>query len=111
MAEQPVSDNSARANATPPLQRLARVGDIHGVFIFASPGIQTLHAGPGLTAREMGRLTVLSACNLLDSLMRSPLRVGGMWLARPDGYVACASADAAVIGSYLGRLTSGGAMR
>jgi 2-polyprenyl-6-methoxyphenol hydroxylase-like FAD-dependent oxidoreductase len=47
---------------------------------------------------------------LLDPLVRPPLRASGMWLVRPDGYVACASADATVIERYLGRLTPGGAM-
>ena len=48
--------------------------------------------------------------NLLDPLVRPPLHAGGMWLVRPDGYVACASPAAAAIGSYLDRLTSVGAM-
>ena len=48
--------------------------------------------------------------NLLDPLVRPPLHAGGMWLVRPDGYVACASTAAAAIGSYLDRLTSVGAI-
>jgi 2-polyprenyl-6-methoxyphenol hydroxylase-like FAD-dependent oxidoreductase len=47
---------------------------------------------------------------LLDPLVRPALDGAGIWLVRPDGYVACASTDAAVIGGYLARLTPGGAM-
>jgi 2-polyprenyl-6-methoxyphenol hydroxylase-like FAD-dependent oxidoreductase len=44
--------------------------------------------------------------NLVEPTLRPPLASGGMWLARPDGYVACAvwEADAAAIGDWLGAL-------
>ena len=38
---------------------------------------------------------------LLDPDFRPPLRDGGMWLVRPDGYVACSSRDATAVGAYL----------
>ena len=38
---------------------------------------------------------------LLDPVLRPPLQKGGIWLARPDGYVACAADDAMVLGRYL----------
>ncbi len=38
---------------------------------------------------------------LLDSDVRPPFQAGGIWLARPDGYVACSSNDVEVIASYL----------
>lgn len=41
---------------------------------------------------------------LIDSDVRPPLHNGGVWLVRPDGYVACSSSDAGVIGEYLNRL-------
>jgi hypothetical protein len=47
---------------------------------------------------------------LLDPRVRPALHANGIWLVRPDGYVACASTDAAVIGGYLARLIPGGAM-
>ncbi len=47
---------------------------------------------------------------LLEPLVRPALAAAGMWLVRPDGYVACASTDAAGIGRYLARLIPGGAM-
>ena len=41
--------------------------------------------------------------NLLESTVRPPLGDGGMWLVRPDGYVACTAkdGDVAVIAEYL----------
>ena len=38
---------------------------------------------------------------LLDSDIRSPIHDDGIWLVRPDGYVACSSTDTNVIASYL----------
>jgi 2-polyprenyl-6-methoxyphenol hydroxylase-like FAD-dependent oxidoreductase len=38
---------------------------------------------------------------LLDPQIRPPLRAGGIWLVRPDGYVACSAKDANIIASYL----------
>jgi hypothetical protein len=38
---------------------------------------------------------------LLDPDIRSPLHDGGMWLVRPDGYVACSSREATAVGVYL----------
>jgi len=43
---------------------------------------------------------------VLDSEVRPPFDGGGMWLVRPDGYVACSTDDAAVIGRYLDSLRS-----
>jgi 2-polyprenyl-6-methoxyphenol hydroxylase-like FAD-dependent oxidoreductase len=38
---------------------------------------------------------------LLDPDIRPPLRESGIWLVRPDGYVACSSHDADVVAGYL----------
>ncbi len=38
---------------------------------------------------------------LLDPDIRPPFHDGGIWLVRPDGYVACSSRDADVVASYL----------
>ena len=38
---------------------------------------------------------------LLDPDIRPPFRTGGIWLVRPDGYVACSSTDAKIIAHYL----------
>jgi hypothetical protein len=42
--------------------------------------------------------------NLLDPEVRPPLAPEGIWLVRPDGYVACAANDPSVISDYLARL-------
>ncbi|OWK35031.1 FAD-dependent monooxygenase [Fimbriiglobus ruber] len=46
---------------------------------------------------------------LLDPDLRPPLHTGGMWLVRPDGYVACVarSGDTKAIADYLGALGRG----
>ena len=38
---------------------------------------------------------------LLDPEIRSPIRKGGIWLVRPDGYVACSTDDTEVVATYL----------
>jgi hypothetical protein len=38
---------------------------------------------------------------LLDPDTRPPFHDGGIWLVRPDGYVACSSSDSATIAGYL----------
>jgi hypothetical protein len=38
---------------------------------------------------------------LLDPDIRPPFEESGIWLVRPDGYVACSSTDADVVASYL----------
>jgi 2-polyprenyl-6-methoxyphenol hydroxylase-like FAD-dependent oxidoreductase len=41
---------------------------------------------------------------LLDPVIRPPLHDPGLWLARPDGYVACSSIDPIGIDQYLEQL-------
>jgi hypothetical protein len=38
---------------------------------------------------------------LLDADVRPPFDNGGIWLVRPDGYVACSSRDADTVARYL----------
>ena len=38
---------------------------------------------------------------VLDPAIRPPLREDGIWLARPDGYVACSAREAGAIAEYL----------
>jgi hypothetical protein len=40
----------------------------------------------------------------LDPDVRAPFNEDGIWLVRPDGYVACSSNDAGAIDSYLDSL-------
>jgi hypothetical protein len=42
--------------------------------------------------------------DLLDSEIRPFLPGGGIWLVRPDGYVACSAHETDVIANYLGSL-------
>jgi 2-polyprenyl-6-methoxyphenol hydroxylase-like FAD-dependent oxidoreductase len=48
-----------------------------------------LCAASGEAANEL----IVRYRNLLESSPRPPLRAGGAWLIRPDGYVACAVSD------------------
>jgi 2-polyprenyl-6-methoxyphenol hydroxylase-like FAD-dependent oxidoreductase len=41
---------------------------------------------------------------LLDPNVRPPFSQNGIWLIRPDGYVACSATDGGVIADYLGGL-------
>jgi hypothetical protein len=43
---------------------------------------------------------------VLDPEVRKPLSMDGIWLARPDGYVACSAHDEGVIAEYLDRLVA-----
>jgi 2-polyprenyl-6-methoxyphenol hydroxylase-like FAD-dependent oxidoreductase len=63
-------------------------GDMPLFALFAEP----TPAATDLIARFEG---------LLDSDVRPPFRAGGIWLVRPDGYVACSSMDVGAIASYL----------
>ena len=46
---------------------------------------------------------------LLETELRAPPRPDGIWLVRPDGYVACVGRSAQVAGDYLKRLGQGAA--
>jgi 2-polyprenyl-6-methoxyphenol hydroxylase-like FAD-dependent oxidoreductase len=41
---------------------------------------------------------------LLDRDIRPPFHDGGIWLVRPDGYLACSSSDAGTVSEYLNGL-------
>jgi 2-polyprenyl-6-methoxyphenol hydroxylase-like FAD-dependent oxidoreductase len=41
---------------------------------------------------------------LVDATLGAPPRNGGIWLIRPDGYVACTSSDANAVDDYLRKL-------
>jgi 2-polyprenyl-6-methoxyphenol hydroxylase-like FAD-dependent oxidoreductase len=41
---------------------------------------------------------------LLDPDIRAPLKEGSVWLARPDGYVACSAREQNIIANYLENL-------
>jgi hypothetical protein len=41
---------------------------------------------------------------LVDTTLGAPPHDGGIWLIRPDGYVACSSSDANAVDDYLQKL-------
>jgi 2-polyprenyl-6-methoxyphenol hydroxylase-like FAD-dependent oxidoreductase len=46
---------------------------------------------------------------VLDPVVRPTLHEGGIWLVRPDGYVACSAQDTSVLANYLNSLIKLGA--
>jgi 2-polyprenyl-6-methoxyphenol hydroxylase-like FAD-dependent oxidoreductase len=64
----------------------------------ASPRFVLFAASTAATAGLIERFSAV-----LDPVLRSPTRQDGLWLVRPDGYVACAAAagDEGVIARYL----------
>lgn len=63
-------------------------GDVPRFALFAEPNA----AINGLLEKFDG---------VLEPNVRPPVNEQGIWLARPDGYVACSSDDVEVIGNYL----------
>jgi hypothetical protein len=76
-------------------QRPVGAGDAPRFALFAAPG------------EEAARL-LRDHASLLEPTLRAPLADGGLWLVRPDGYVACAvwEADADAIARCLQMLKS-----
>jgi FAD binding domain len=64
----------------------------------ASPRFVLFAASTAATAGLIERFSAV-----LDPVLNSPIRQDGLWLVRPDGYVACAAAagDEGVIARYL----------
>jgi 2-polyprenyl-6-methoxyphenol hydroxylase-like FAD-dependent oxidoreductase len=46
--------------------------------------------------------------DLLEPGVRPPVHAGGIWLARPDGYVACSAGDVTVVADYLAGIVRSG---
>ena len=82
----------------PPVAGQAPVGS-GGTPLFALFGEKT-PAAAELVQRFAG---------LLEPDIRPPFHAGGLWLVRPDGYVACSSREAAGAGAYLDGLVRPGA--
>jgi hypothetical protein len=79
-----------------------RVGPLSGqvpVGAGSAPRFALFGANTTATADLMGRFP-----GLLDRDVRPPFRDGGIWLVRPDGYLACSSSDTEAIANYLDRL-------
>lgn len=79
-----------------------RVGPVSGqvpVGAGSAPRFALFAANTTDTADLLGRFP-----GLLDRDIRPPIHEGGMWLVRPDGYLACSSGDTEAIGTYLDHL-------
>jgi hypothetical protein len=89
-AEGPLAGSRApvRAGETP-----VGAGTTPRFALFAEPG-----AGNDELATEFP--------DILEPALRPPVHAGGMWLVRPDGYIAIAHGDAHAVRSYLKVLTN-----
>jgi 2-polyprenyl-6-methoxyphenol hydroxylase-like FAD-dependent oxidoreductase len=79
-----------------------RVGPVSGqvpVGAGSAPRFALFAANTTATADLLERFP-----GLLDRDIRPPLHDGGMWLVRPDGYLACSSSDTEPIATYLDQL-------
>jgi hypothetical protein len=79
-----------------------RVGPLSGQVPVGSgspPRFALFAANTAATADLVGRFP-----GLLDRDVRPPFRDGGIWLVRPDGYLACSSSDTEAVAKYLDRL-------
>jgi hypothetical protein len=79
-----------------------RVGPLSGqvpVGAGSAPRFALFATNTSATADLVGRFP-----GLLDRDVRPPFRDGGIWLVRPDGYLACSSSDTEAVANYLDRL-------
>jgi 2-polyprenyl-6-methoxyphenol hydroxylase-like FAD-dependent oxidoreductase len=86
-----------------PGQRIAPVPGQPPIGAGREPRFALL-AEPG----EELQAVLLEYAGLLEPQLRPPPQAGGIWLVRPDGYVACAAREPAKIGAYLEHLKRGG---
>jgi 2-polyprenyl-6-methoxyphenol hydroxylase-like FAD-dependent oxidoreductase len=80
----------------------ARVAPAAGQTPVGSGGTPRFALFAGKTAAVDGLIGRFRA--LLDPEVRPSLYTNGIWLVRPDGYVACAAEDAETIAAYLADL-------
>ena len=76
-----------------------RVGPLPGqvpVGAGSAPRFALFATKTTATADLLGRFP-----GLLDDNIRPPFHDGGIWLVRPDGYLACSCSDAEVVANYL----------
>jgi hypothetical protein len=79
-----------------------RVGPLLGrvpVGAGSAPRFALFAANTTATADLVGRFP-----GLLDREVRPPFRDDGIWLVRPDGYLACSSSDTKAVANYLNHL-------
>ncbi|HSY42522.1 MAG TPA: FAD-dependent monooxygenase [Candidatus Acidoferrum sp.] len=86
-------------NGPKPGQRVIPIAGQKPVGSGSTPQFALFAAKSSATAQLVKKFE-----KLLDPDIRPPLTPGGIWLVRPDGYVACASEDVPAISDYLTRL-------
>ncbi|WP_158928869.1 FAD-dependent monooxygenase [Acidisphaera sp. S103] len=95
--DSPLNGPSAHGLGGPaPGERAAPVAGQTPVGAGSTPRF-ALFAAPG----EAVSALLQTYQNLLEPTVRPPFASGGLWLVRPDGYVACVAKDAVVIADYL----------
>jgi 2-polyprenyl-6-methoxyphenol hydroxylase-like FAD-dependent oxidoreductase len=96
----PLNGPSLGGSGRRPGERLAPQPDQTPVGSGDTPRFALCAANTPATVNLMSRFHAL-----LDDNLRAPLHGDGIWLIRPDGYIACASNDAQKIAQYLQGLT------
>jgi hypothetical protein len=89
----------ALANGPKPGERVPPVSGQKPVGSGSTPQFALFAADSPAIAQLMKRFD-----RLLDPEIRPPAAREGIWLVRPDGYVACAANDPSAISDYLSRL-------
>ena len=95
----PLNGAEAHGLSGPPVGR--RVPPVAGQAPFGS-GERPRFALSASPDGEVDRL-IAGFPQVLDPLVRAPVAAGGVWLVRPDGYVACSAkaGDLRAVGGYL----------
>jgi 2-polyprenyl-6-methoxyphenol hydroxylase-like FAD-dependent oxidoreductase len=94
--ESPLNGPSRGGAGPKPGQRVVPIAGKEPVGSGGSPCFALFAAETAATADLVRKFE-----RLIDPDIRPPFHDDGIWLARPDGYVACSSRDAAVVASYL----------
>jgi 2-polyprenyl-6-methoxyphenol hydroxylase-like FAD-dependent oxidoreductase len=101
-ANSPLNGPGAHGFSDPaPGQRIAPIAGQAPIGAGDAPRF-ALFAAPGEAASRLTR----DYSDWLEPALRPPLKTGGLWLARPDGYVACVARadDGQPIADWLDRL-------
>jgi 2-polyprenyl-6-methoxyphenol hydroxylase-like FAD-dependent oxidoreductase len=94
--ESPLNGPSLAGAGPKPGQRVGPLSGQVPVGAGRAPRFALFAAKTAATADLVGRFP-----GLLDRDVRPPLHDGGIWLVRPDGYLACSSSDTEAVAGYL----------
>jgi 2-polyprenyl-6-methoxyphenol hydroxylase-like FAD-dependent oxidoreductase len=98
--DSPLNGPGLRAACGPkPGERVVPVADQASIGSGGAPRFALLAEQTTATAGLLTRFA-----GMLDPNIRPPVSAGGLWLVRPDGYLACSSSDTEVIARYLDEL-------